>query len=349
MNPEPLYSSASLNRAYQLRYGWTGWASGTPFSTALIANVLPGISPEWESDGLRLLESRLTPQQIQLTLSATPQIDPVTLAARVKGRIQHHCRRQGTAVKFSRKLALRSLGDPTRAEVEAYVRNQVVNEDLADERFRKQLAEFTTVDSEVDLSEPTETNSGRYWYNLHLVLVVRQRYRISEPGTLARIRDTVSRVCGRKCYRASTIAVLADHLHIALRGALEQSPEEIALSFLNNLAYALGQQPWWESGYYTGTFGEYSMAAVREYGLMKTKLSHARTADRASLSLTRRVGNFTTSRIAAELLHLPDKPAGVVAEMEWPTATPLSRRTSSPAGQAGRGRRQGGMAGRHAS
>jgi REP element-mobilizing transposase RayT len=83
---------------------------------------------------------------------------------------------------------------------------------------------------------------------------------------LARLRDTVSRICLRKGYRASASAVLPDHLHIALRGALEQAPEAIALSFLNNLAFSLGQQMWWESGYYAGTFGEYGMAAVRRTG-----------------------------------------------------------------------------------
>src|SRR5262249_55487500 len=156
----------------QLRYGWTGWSSHVSFPTGLIARVLPDIAPEWENDGLRLLESSLGPKQLQLTFSATPQVDPATLAARVKGRLQHHCRRQGTPINFSRKLAVRSLGDPTRAEVEGYIRNQVANEDLADERFREMLASFTVVDPDVDLSVPTETNSGRYWYNLHLVLVV---------------------------------------------------------------------------------------------------------------------------------------------------------------------------------
>jgi hypothetical protein len=40
----------------------------------------------------------------------------------------------------------------------------------------------------------------------------------------------------------------------------------MALAFLNNLAYALGQRPWWEPGYYAGTFGENGMAAVRPRG-----------------------------------------------------------------------------------
>jgi REP element-mobilizing transposase RayT len=148
--------------------------------------------------------------------------------------------------------------------VEAYIRNQVANEELADERFRELLTSFTVVDPQVDLSVPTETNSGRYWYNLHIVLVVSDRYRIGEATTLARIRDTVLRICATKGYAASRTAVLPDHLHLAVRGAVEETPETMALAFLNNLAYILGQRPWWQAGYYAGTFGEYGMAAVRQ-------------------------------------------------------------------------------------
>jgi hypothetical protein len=98
MLPEPLYRSADLRPAYQLRYGWTGWPSQAPFPSDLLARILPDLAPEWENDGLRLLESALAPGQIQLTLSTTPQVPPVTLAGRVKGRIQHHCRRTAGAI-----------------------------------------------------------------------------------------------------------------------------------------------------------------------------------------------------------------------------------------------------------
>jgi REP element-mobilizing transposase RayT len=265
MLPEPLYRPADLRPAYQLRYGWAGWPTDAPFPSDL-ADVFADAAPEWERDGLRVLETSLSPRQIQLTLSTTPQVSPVTLASRVKGRIQHHSRRRGAPIAFSRKLAVRSLGDPTRAQVEAYVRDQVPKEALADERFREVLASLTEVNPRVDLALPTETNSGRYWYNLHLVLVVRERYRLGEAATLVKIRETALRVCAKKGYAASTLAVLPDHLHLALRGDVAQSPEVIALSFLNNLAHVLARRPWWEAGYYAGTFGEYGMAAVRPKG-----------------------------------------------------------------------------------
>jgi len=52
-------------------------------------------------------------------------------------------------------------------------------------------------------------------------------------------------------------------VHLTLGAPYERSPEEIALSYLNNLAYAHGMQPVYQFGYYVGTFGEYDMDAVR--------------------------------------------------------------------------------------
>ena len=76
MLPEPLYRPADLHPAYQLRYGWTGWPSQTPFPVPSMASVLPDIAPEWEKDGLRLLESSITSERMQLLLSTTPQVAP---------------------------------------------------------------------------------------------------------------------------------------------------------------------------------------------------------------------------------------------------------------------------------
>jgi REP element-mobilizing transposase RayT len=263
MPPEPPYHAADLRCAYQLRYSWTGWPSHAALNTDLIARIVPAIASEWETDGIRVLESKLSPEQMQLTLSTTPQVSPVTMATRVKGRIQHHCRRSGSPIDFSRKVSVRSLGDATRDQVEQYIRSQVAHEELADERFRTQLAAYTVSSPAIDLSQPTQSGSGRYWYNMHLVLVADDRYRLAEGTLLERIRDTALRICAKKGYLASRLAFLPDHLHIALRGAIGQSPEEIALAFLNNLAFALDRRRWWQAGYYMGTFGEYTMAAAR--------------------------------------------------------------------------------------
>lgn len=261
----PLYTAANLRVAYELRYSWAGWPSAAPFPAALISSLLPVIAPEWEKDGLRLLESSPTPGQLQLTLSAQPQVSPVLLAARVKGRLQQHCRLAGTAVAFSRKLSVRSIGHNHREQVEAYIARQAIKEPLADERFRLLLEPLCFVRQEVDLSRPTESRSGRYWYNLHLVLVVTERYRVGDEDILLKVRDTCMRVAEKKGYAVSALAVMPDHLHLALRGTVEHSPQDVALAFLNNLAFAVGQRPLWENGYYAGTFSEYDMSAIRAF------------------------------------------------------------------------------------
>ncbi len=262
--PQPIYRVDELNPAYQLRYSWAAWSSrGESLPTALSAEFLESINSLWEGDGLRLLESRIGSDRLQITFSAKPAVSPVLLATRAKGRLDHALRKSGTPVSFSRKVAVRSLGDARRDAVEAYIERQVVKEPFADERFRGRVHEVTVVNPDVDLSVPSESRSGRYWYNLHVVLVTLDRSRLTDNGSLATVRDTALRVAEKKRYCISRLSVMPDHLHLALRGHIEHSPQDIALAFLNNLAYAMGQKPIWQHGYYAGTFSEYDMGAVR--------------------------------------------------------------------------------------
>jgi REP element-mobilizing transposase RayT len=207
--------------------------------------------------------SNNVPELIQFTFSVRPKVSPVFFAARVKGRLQHALREAGLTTSFSRKVAVRTVGQNHRTDVEAYIQRQVEREPLADPRFKDLLREFTVVNSSVDLSGSTETNSGRYWYNLHLVLVVESRYRIGDPVWLRTIRDWSFKIAAKKGYSISRLSVMPDHVHASLRGNIAHCPEEVALAFLNNLAFALGQKRVWEPCYYLGTFGEYDMGAVR--------------------------------------------------------------------------------------
>ena len=59
------------------------------------------------------------------------------------------------------------------------------------------------------------------------------------------------------------MAVIPGHVHMAMVGHFEQTPEETALAYQNNLAYALGQKRIWQESYYIGTVGEYAMDAIR--------------------------------------------------------------------------------------
>lgn len=263
MTPTPPYAARDLEPTYQLRYTWTGWPSECTFPDRPDDDFFDALADHWERDGIRPLEWSWSDSQIQLCASTKPSVAPTHLAARLKGRLQHALRKADTPVKFSRKLSICTVGDANRETLESYVEAQTDHEPLADPTFAEFLEQFTVVEDAVNLAEPTASNSGRYWYNLHLVLVTHHRHRVTDAESLTILRDGSLAVAERKEHEISRLAVMPDHLHITLRGDIERSPEEIALDFLNNLAHLIGQDRFWQPSYFAGTFGEYDMWAIR--------------------------------------------------------------------------------------
>ncbi len=269
--PKPMYTQDCVRATHALRYDWTGWLSdGKPFPPTT-TDAIRGTTALWQDDGLTLGEFRILGDRAQILFETTPQVAPALFAARVKGRLQHALRHAGTPVKFSRKVSFRSLGENIRAVVEAYLGRQVKKEKFADPRFEKRMQKYTVVRDTADLAQPTTTISGRYWYNLHLVLVASGRRRTVDYGTLASIRDAAIRVMDGKGCRFKSLSVMPDHLHVAFRGDIAKSPEEIALSTMNNLSYLLGRNRIWAGKYYVGTFSEYDLDTVRQLADRQTR------------------------------------------------------------------------------
>ncbi|MFZ2654649.1 MAG: transposase [Victivallales bacterium] len=263
MEIKPLYEPHNLSPAYRLRYNWTGWIDDSSSFPENISGILSSISPFWEKDGIHLLEHKIKNNAIFATVSSKPSLSPVLICSRLKGRIQHSCREEGSPVRFSRKLSLRCIGENTADEVTGYIAKQVAKEELADERYREILQKYTEVKRSLDLSDPRQTKSGMYWYNLHFVLVVSGRYRIENEESFEKLKTCSFKIAEKKGYEIKALSVMPEHLHVALRGNIEQSPEEIVLAFQNNLAYVMGMLYFWEFNYYVGTFGEYDMGIVR--------------------------------------------------------------------------------------
>lgn len=263
MNPAPQYDPSRANAAYSLRYSWTGWPSATTFATTPL-EVIEQTKPAWESDGLRVLESRWTDELVQILFSTRPDISPVFVATRAKGRLDHALRAANVDMPFSRKVAVRSIGDNTRHDVEAYIERQVAKQHFVDPRWAETLAEFTIINDAVDLSQPAESARGRYWYNLHVVLVVERRYRITDPNILRRLRDGCFKIASKKQHLLSRVSVMPDHLHLALRSTPEESPNDVVFAYQNNLAHMVKLGRLWQDSFYVGTFGEYTTQAVHK-------------------------------------------------------------------------------------
>ena len=165
-------------------------------------------------------------------------------------------------MEFSRKIAVRTLGENTRATVEAYIRDQLQHCELADPRYREILQRQAFTDPAVRLEDPVETLSGRYWYNLHLVLVTDGRWRMGE-NEAARVRSGACAVAAARGYGVAKISIMPDHAHLAVRGRPEDPPRKIAETIQEETARQSGMLGLWKPTYYVGTFGEYGMAAVR--------------------------------------------------------------------------------------
>lgn len=259
--PTPLYQPTVSSGVHRLRYSWTGWPSGKAFSVTP-THLLAETAPLWQTDGLQLLEARWTSEHVQILFAASPDVPPTLVAARAKGRLDHALRTTGQAIPFSRKVSIRALGDNTRRDVEAYIEHQVEREHFVDPRFEHALGELQYADDRVDLSQPAASSHGRYWYNLHLVLVTERRWRIPDLDLLRQVRDATLRIAAKKQHAISRLSVMPDHLHAALRPQIEESPLEVASAYLNNLAYMLNRGRLWQDGYYAGTFGEYSTHVI---------------------------------------------------------------------------------------
>ena len=85
---------------------------------------------------------------------------------------------------------------------------------------------------------------------------------MERKDTFGKARDSCLAIANKKGYEMAELFVMPDHIHMALRGNIEHSPQQIALSFLNNLSYVFGYNRVWSEEYYVGTFGEYRLDQI---------------------------------------------------------------------------------------
>ncbi|MGB2824656.1 MAG: hypothetical protein WBF17_27020, partial [Phycisphaerae bacterium] len=142
---------------------------------------------------------------------------------------------------------------------EEYVATQHVHHRMADPETQKLLQRFRIVRSEVDLSKPRTTGHSSFWYSLHLVFVNDGRFGETDVEVLERIGETIARAAEERGHLLSRAAVLADHMHLTLGCSPPEAPCDVALCYMNNLAFACGMRAIFRFSAYVGTFGEYNI------------------------------------------------------------------------------------------
>ncbi|MEM7311875.1 MAG: transposase [Planctomycetota bacterium] len=264
MRPQPIYTTDKINSAYCLRYVWTGWPkNGSTFPSEPSTEFFDSLDKAWQEDGLRIVSVNWRSDRIQIAFSAVPHVAPTLFVGRVKGRLQHALRKVVIPAVFSRKVAFRAIGNNHSEEIERYLSKQVDRERFVDSEFAELLEGFTHIGDVKRFRKPLTSVSGRYWYNLHIVLVTSGRGKIDSLNTLRKLDRSFEATANKHGYDLVMRSWLLDHVHVALRGNIEQSPQEIALSLMNNSAYTFGQNAVWQFGFYAGSFSEYDVNAVR--------------------------------------------------------------------------------------
>ncbi|MEE8450982.1 MAG: hypothetical protein V3R99_03675, partial [Thermoguttaceae bacterium] len=142
------------------------------------------------------------------------------------------------------------------------VADQLGHHPMADPEVQRRLERFQTRHDDVDLARPRRSAYGVYWYNLHVVLVCDGRYMEIREDPLTAVRDMLLKATQKHGRLLSRASVLPDHLHLTVGCDVGESPAEVALGYMNNIAYVWGMKAVFQFGYYVGTFGEYDRGAL---------------------------------------------------------------------------------------
>jgi len=255
---EPLYTHENCRPSFQLNWSLAlFWRAPAPPDLPL-----PELQAVLEPDGVRVLSHHAaSPGVSQFAISTNPDVSPADIVRLVKGRLQYIVREQYPKA-FARNYFVSSIGPATRNAIEEYVSSQLDHHRMADPRVHEMLNRYQMRIDGAQLSKVRYSGHGQFIYNLHLVFVQAERWRDVNDTRLANTNDMIVKVSQKKGHVLSAIGVFADHMHITLGCGLTEAPGEVALGYMNNLAYCQGMVRVYQYGYYVGTFGEYSWGAI---------------------------------------------------------------------------------------
>ena len=258
MSPAQIYTASNIKVHYELQWSFTlFWrtASGTE-------SWLAELKPPTALDDVRILQHRFSqPNCSVFLISTSPAITPATIPWSIKGRLQRLVRATSPAA-FQRNFDLRSIGSTMREKVESYVAGQATHHLPEDSPLCALFSDLAMTNPDIDLSKARFTAHARYWANLHLVFVYNWRQAITDPEIWIGIRNMLRRASQSKGHLLSRAGFVPDHLHFTLGIHPDESPLNVALSYMNNLAWVHNLEPIFMPSFYVSTFGEYDLGAI---------------------------------------------------------------------------------------
>jgi REP element-mobilizing transposase RayT len=259
---DPIYTPENTGAAYQLNWAVSLFPhQPLPDQQAWDQPLRETLENE---DAIRILELRMPSSNVLQVLASTqPQTSPSRLLQRLKGRLQYLVRKERPKA-FRRNYRLESVGSAKREVIELYIEQQPRRHPMADPRIQARFDWLQIVADQVDLSEFRYTAHGQFVYNLHVVLEHAEGWCAVEPAFLQRTHDMLQRTCDKKGFLLARAGIVANHLHLAIGCGIDDAPEQVALGLVNNLAYAHAMRAVYRFGYYTGTFCNFDLGALRQ-------------------------------------------------------------------------------------
>lgn len=257
---EPIYTPENTTTAYQLN-----WSLALFGKCALPDQSvwLKELQATTESDGVRTLTSNLRSENsLQFFVSTRPASAPSEIVRSIKGRLQYLIRDQ-IPKAFRRNYHIQSIGEVNSSVLDQYVAGQTARHPMADASVQSRLEAAQFHDNAVDLSKPFVGTYGQYLNSLQIVLENAQNWHEVCETQLTRVRNMIVRACRKKEWMLSRIGLLSNHVHILLGAGVTESPQSVALSLMNNVAYVYDMRPILKFSYYAGTFGGYDRGVVR--------------------------------------------------------------------------------------
>ena len=257
---KPIYTLDNTTPAFQLN--WSVSVFG-PVSFPRSCDWLEQLRTATEADGVRILEFHSTQSNVgQFFVSTRPRVSPSEIVRSIKGRWQYLIRSQHPKA-FRRNYFIGSVGEANCRVLDAYIAKQTSKHPMADPHLQARLQSLRFHDASIDPGHVMTSNYGQFVYGLQVVMESEAGWNEVRPSVLAGSRAMIIRACAKHDWRLSRIGLLSNHIHVLLGAGVTESPADVALSLMNNLAYAQGMKPAFRFSYYVGTFGPYDRGAVR--------------------------------------------------------------------------------------
>ena len=273
----PFFTAETVKTAYQSRFHFGWYGHGRQKKLASIKHLVEdSLKAVCEKQSYHLLEHEIESNVLRAIISLTPTTSPSEVTRFVKGNIATAARNEaGISDLWSRGWFCRSVGTVTNETIREYVDRQYEHHRAASESL-PELAAKAQYRHPGDAAVLRTSSHAAFEYNLHVVLVTGRRQQVIDLEMAEAVAAFLRQVCEKKQWMPWNIDVLADHLHLLVGAVTSESPQNVALSLLNNEEFFVQHRyaatlrevvetTCFQPGYYVGTVGAATTAQVKAY------------------------------------------------------------------------------------